>query len=1472
MSRAKVHALAIVNWRGVFYERYAFDPAVTALEGSNGAGKTTVMIAAYVALFPDLGRLRFTNLGEHEALRGDRGIYGRLGLPGWPSLAVLDLHFGKGERLLAGVKIERKTEPVVELEPFLVSGLGPDVRLQDVLLDRVEEGERTRDRLLDRTRLVQRVARAGGLLRWREPHQYFQELFEKGVLPLRLAADEERGRFNEMLRTSMIGGISRTLSGGLRDFVLREDGTLAESLRTMRENLAACQVTRREVEDSAKAQVEIQAVYGAGERMFTHAAHAARVRDEEQQVALEAAKGKVSREDEARRSAEARVTELDDAIILANANAEERERAAATARAWTERVNRGVLLVGQRDNQARGCDQLRADTDAMEREERTLSAATGTAKKRRDAAMTERDGLSSALASARQQWHELARRAGLYEEATRRRAALVQRHPGFDLADVDALRAEAEARRAALDVELATLRRGVGEAEAARRQFGVVAQALDRVVAALAVVGEAEAGPIGPQQAAARGTEVDRAIRELRALVADRRRLGEDLRNAQIRATAQRALRDGIAALGEPLTSRADVEAAEAGARARREELDGAMGVAEKARDAAKARLDAARGRISAAVKEIPRWDAAQARASALSEHFGAPIRSIAELDSADEDLRAREHAARERANAADVRAAAAKAEADALASGAGGLDPALVDACGLVDGELVAGRFEDVSVEDAAGIEARLGPLRAGVLVADPERAAAELAASGHLPPEVWLLKSIDEARLPGQVHGEAAIVASGEAVRVTRLPERPVLGKAARGRRVRDLLANASQFGDEASAAKREAARAAELSVQARALRTDSARWLAPDPRIEAEAARVEAATANGEREEAEATLRRVEEDRRAARRREEALRPLVGKAWLLDEPDAAAFVVDLTARVARADRVSRALERCATDAEVLATELPTLRHVPPDAGDVERMSERLRAAEREREASDNDARDFAWLEANREALTWSDAPGLLRDAQAAQQALVTEHARAVDRATQAEAAWEAAQQASQAAELALGAARLALGAAEQKLAEIRTALEGLGVGEPGDADLAAAATQEKAARAAVSEARAQALHLAGQRGSAAAALEQACQRWDQADKDLRAAEGQARPAREAWAAFRAEIERRGFVTALFADAVLQEVHGKASIHLSREALTAQRGLLVELRHAQRGAAVAEVVAAGDAAEDSLRWEHYVKAWAAVREWVRERIPPQVSETDDPVAALRDLGRHLVGLRSTLERQEDQLRGNATTVANHIGGSLKRANRLIGQLNDDLEEVHFGSIRRVKVETRRIAGMNKLLDALRGEDAQAALFRTDVPLEQALASLYQRETGGRIAGEKLLDYREYLQLRVLVQRAASTDWEEASATRMSTGEAIGVGAALMMVVLAAWERRDNLGRAAKKHGSLRFLFLDEANRLSLDNLKTLFELCDNLELQLLVAAPEVAHAEGNITYRLERRVVGNEEVVDVVGRRVEA
>jgi chromosome partition protein MukB len=205
------------------------------------------------------------------------------------------------------------------------------------------------------------------------------------------------------------------------------------------------------------------------------------------------------------------------------------------------------------------------------------------------------------------------------------------------------------------------------------------------------------------------------------------------------------------------------------------------------------------------------------------------------------------------------------------------------------------------------------------------------------------------------------------------------------------------------------------------------------------------------------------------------------------------------------------------------------------------------------------------------------------------------------------------------------------------------------------------------------------------------------------------------------------------------------------------------------------------------------------------------------------------------------------------------------------VRRLNTRLLQVGFGNIARLRVELRRLEPMENLLKSLMDSNSQEALFQSNIPIEEALNELFRRHSGGKLGGLKLLDYREYIELVVEVQRRSSTNYEVASPAKLSTGESIGVGAALMMVILSEWEHDARLLRKASQPNSLRFLFLDEANRLSKDNLAVLFDLCRTLELQLLIAAPEVAQAEGNTTYRLVRTVdaTGREEVL-VSGRRM--
>ncbi|HSU39298.1 MAG TPA: SbcC/MukB-like Walker B domain-containing protein, partial [Polyangiaceae bacterium] len=318
-----------------------------------------------------------------------------------------------------------------------------------------------------------------------------------------------------------------------------------------------------------------------------------------------------------------------------------------------------------------------------------------------------------------------------------------------------------------------------------------------------------------------------------------------------------------------------------------------------------------------------------------------------------------------------------------------------------------------------------------------------------------------------------------------------------------------------------------------------------------------------------------------------------------------------------------------------------------------------------------------------------------------------------------------------------------------------------------------------------------------------------------------------------------------------------------------LLSDARSRREVLIDRLLRARGGQALAEELARRFSSDSDVL-ASYIAAWKEVTVWLGRRLPAQVAEVAEPLRALERLRDHLALLEERLGRQELDLRGASEDVARGIEVKLRRATGQVRRLNQHLEGISFGSIARIRVEMRRVERMDQILRALREGQAQELLFQTSLPVEEALDEIFRRYGGGKSGGQRLLDYREYLELEVAVERKAKPGFEAVSPTRLSTGEAIGVGAALMMVVLTEWERDANLFRNRRTEGTLRFLFLDEANRLSQDNLGVLFDLCQTLELQLLIAAPEVARATGNTTYRLVRQVApdGSEEVI-VTGRR---
>ncbi|MFO0744771.1 MAG: SbcC/MukB-like Walker B domain-containing protein [Myxococcota bacterium] len=441
----------------------------------------------------------------------------------------------------------------------------------------------------------------------------------------------------------------------------------------------------------------------------------------------------------------------------------------------------------------------------------------------------------------------------------------------------------------------------------------------------------------------------------------------------------------------------------------------------------------------------------------------------------------------------------------------------------------------------------------------------------------------------------------------------------------------------------------------------------------------------------------------------------------------------------------------------------------------------------------------------------------------------------------------------------------ARATLETCETQLGATHEELFETAIHAPTAATLAAAEAHEQAQQRDAENARRAERQQREQHVRVELSLLEARRRASTTQAEKQVAEQRSRPLIERWTRFETEVREKSL-------SLLSGDHGDLASALAWERAKSDAAMLAERASSARdGQELAELARVLPTVSDD-RAAHFLATWVATREWVSRRVPPDVAQVADPLDALAQLGAHLSSLRARLAAQEHELRADAGSIAKHIRGQVRRARHQVQRLNEDLVGVSFGGIDAIRVRLQPVEHKEQVLQALENDaEAQRMLWDPDLSIEQALEHLIRTYGGGRSGGERLLDYRDYVELQVEVRRKAGGAWEIANPNRLSTGEAIGVGAAVMMTVLKAWEEDAQLLRTRRSFGTLRLLFLDEASRLSDDTLRLLFELCDRLELQLLIAAPRVDNAAGNTTYRLVRKVDQHgQETVHVSGRRV--
>lgn len=1462
MIRARARALVLVNWKGVFYERYLLDPNVTSLEGANGAGKTTVMIAAYVVLLPDMSRLRFTNLGETAGTGGDRGLFGRLGERGRPSYTALDIQVGPEERLVIGVHLERKAEPTVEPRAFLVRGLASDVRLSDLFL--LKSGDQ--EVVPELGELAENAARLGGQMEtFRSTKDYFAELFELGIFPLRLASEEERSKLNEMLKTSMTGGISRALTSELRGFLLREETGLSDALSRMRENLDTCRRTRTEVIEAQRLEREISGVSSTAQAML--------------RLAFAAARAEFSELSESARAKDRERHELCDTVAKLQARL---EAASSRQRELSERL---AISIGSRTRlqeelrRATQARQIREKLAALDLEHSRLIQELERARQVRSVASAQREDARAVRSAAQDSLARaaagLARHQAGLDELERRAHAHRLLTEGLNLARDLLQNPKLDANSAVVELPPLSLRMEELAREAARRAREVETVSARRAEFERAFNELTRLAPdVTPQIAFERARRELRRAAELSALVEklpELERELEELMRSSVRrhALVEKAERLGVtfsAGSAVPTLTRSWQEAEH-----ELSELDARIHAEERALSEGRDRERALERRKTSLESIAAQRAEHRARISKLSGALGEALPDAQALHRARERLAQAREALRQKTALLSREREAALELAARLEAARGAVSQELLAIADEVDAELAVARFEDLEPESAGITEAALGVLSDALVVEDPLSAARAIAGRPREIAEVLFI-SPERVRLaadPSRIElmaGSDLLVRDEGLVRVTSNIEHPKLGRRARADRALALRARAGELEGEGETAAAALLERESLLREVERIVSRAEDFDAVDLATELAGCQSALLATRAEIATRETRLSDALNQRGPVRERALGLRALLCDSHLLLERAGDRSEPELQALLESARSGRAELERTIHSRRSLSTSVEALRVLPPSEEELARYEAERSSVEIERERLFRAAEALKSVVRHRGALAFADSEHALSLEVAIAPALQAEHELSLRVLGEAERSLEAAER-----ELDVKTREFQQAEAEQLAISALRAREESELSSLGDLDASGArgaslehlAILEREIERLTSEERASATEsvLLQERLSGANSLLAELERV--AANGRRARE----PLEESWNRQRERAETLG---ASLDDLPDLEALSRSASELWAEARGKRELLFDRLGRARGGGEVARALRDRPPTFGGPPVEAELLDFMAVRDWLFRCLPGKVAEIADALTAIDGLRRDLVLLEERLGRQELDLRGTSEDVAQSIEVQIRRAQSQVRRLNQHLNGVRFGSIQAIRIRVGRIERMDQVLKALREGASQELLFQPTMPIEEALNEIFRRYAGGKNGGQRLLDYREYLEIGVEVSRSGDGDFEPANPTRLSTGEAIGVGAALMMMVLTEWERDANLLRGKRPVQSLRFLFLDEANRLSQDNLAVLFDLCQSLDLQLLIAAPEVAHAEGNTTYRLVRRKAadGREEVI-VSGRK---
>lgn len=1465
IERGKYQSLTMVNWNGFFARTFDIDGLVTTLSGGNGAGKSTTMAAFITALIPDQTLLHFRNTTEAGSSQSsrDKGLYGKL-QPG-ACYAALDVVNSRNQRLLFAVKLQQVAgrDKKVDIKPFVIQGLPSHVKPTDILVESVSA---TQARVRQINEVKESIAEFEGVQfkAFSSIVDYHAQMFEFGVIPKKLRNSGDRSKFYRLIEASLYGGISSAITRSLRDYLLPQNGGVKKAFQDMesalRENrmtLEAIKTTQAD-RDLFKHLITESTNYVAADYMR----HANERRKKLEQTLSLRSELFGSRETLIEQNNLLnRVQEELELLIESESSLEQDYQAASDHLQLVQNALR------QQEKIERYQEDLEELSERLEEQMMVVEEAQERvmmAEEQATVAEEEVDSLKTQLADYQQALDVQQTRALQYQQAVQalEKAKQLLGDDSLTAESAQALVSELKNKESESTNALLSVKHKLDMSSAAAEQFETALKLVQSIV-----------GQVERKDASEHAKTAIAKARESQQIAQNEQQWRAQHRDLERSLNQQRQSRELVAEYKKQyhveLTDEVTFEQERERHATQIESLEIAQEEVRDQRGEQRRLEQNAAAEISKLEAIAPAWIAANDALDKLREQSGeeledrhAVMNHMQVVLEQERELSLAKDKLAERRSQLD-------SEIERLASPGGSNDPRLKGLADTLGGVLLSEIYDDITIDDAPYFSAMYGPARHAIVVSDLSDIEEKLVELDDCPEDLYIIEgdidAFDDSSFDAEeLEGAVCVRMNDRQMRYSRLPEIPLFGRAAREQRL-ELLRN------EREEVVEKHAKAAFDSQKMQRLYQAFNLFVSNHIQVAFDADPEQAlATIRDKRNQIARVLADLDAKEQQQRSQLQTSKQALSS---LDKLASHMVLVEDESLQARFDELEEKIAQLAEAKNFLSNHAKAVAQLENIASALDADPEQFDALEAEYKAADEQLQDlkkqiFALsdLVERRHYFAYSDSVDLLNKSSELSEQLKAKLVQAEQMRTRSREELKQSQGQMNQYNQVLASLKSSHQAKLETVQEFKQELQEFGV----NADEGA---EERAMR------RRDELHER---------LHTSRSRKSEYERTITSTELEMKGLAKRLKKVQKEyVELRTFVVAAKAgwcsvlrlareNDVERRLHKRELAYMSADEL---RSMSDKSLGALR-LAVANNDDLRDAlrlSEDNARPERKVLFYIAVYQHLRERIRQDIIRTDDPVEAIEEMEVELARLTEELTQRENRLAISSESVASIIKKTIQREQNRIRMLNQGLSNISFGQVKGVRLNVKIRESHEVLLNGLATQQEQHKdLFEsTRFTFSEAMAKLFQRvnphidmgQRSPQVLGEELLDYRNYLELSVEVNRGTD-GWLQAESGALSTGEAIGTGQSILLMVVQSWEEESRRLRS-KDIVPCRLLFLDEAARLDAKSIATLFELCDRLDMQLLIAAPENISPEKGTTYKLVRKVFKDHEHVHVVGLR---